>query len=163
MTTYQPRARIRFAQKEVSRFHEDIEDCKVENDDLAIDRGLAGDLVARTNFLFGWIMLLDNSIHIAVLEGLAPDNLTLLAEQTLREWLAVCLLLSAKIDQLEKEQGPIEGAAEVRSRIREAQGIFTRDEDFFHHDKLIELRDRAIDEHRAGQSEELVQHEQPPA
>jgi hypothetical protein len=163
MTTVQPRRRIRFAQKEVFRFREDIEDCIAENLDLVIDLGLARDLVDRSNYLFGWIMLVDNSIRVVVLEGYASDELIDFAKEVLRQWLEVSLLLLQKIDRLESEHGIIEGTKEFRAKIAEARGIFTPDEDFFRDDKLIELRDQAIDQHRAGQSEELVQHVQPQA
>ncbi len=115
MTTVQPRRRIRFAQKEVVRFREDIEDCRVENEDLVIDLGLASDLVDRANYLFGWIMHLDIAIRVAVLESLASDDLIPFAEQVLREWLEVSLVLLQKVDRLESEHGSIEGTKEFRA------------------------------------------------
>ena len=38
----------------------------------------------------------------------------------------------------------------LRSACREAAGILTDDESFFSHQKLVELRDAAIDDHRSG-------------
>lgn len=46
--------------------------------------------------------------------------------------------------------------AEFKQAIRQAESILTPDDKFFASDRLAELRDRAIDNHRAGKTEEMV-------
>jgi hypothetical protein len=52
----------------------------------------------------------------------------------------------------EREFGKVANAAEFRSRLREAQGIVTPDEQFFVGDALVSLCDTAIAENRKGET-----------
>ena len=57
------------------------------------------------------------------------------------------------IDYFEGRGHSVEGANEFRAACEDVVGIITPDAEFFGGDELAELRDRAIDEHRAERDE----------
>lgn len=68
-------------------------------------------------------------------------------------WLKPCDKLLKELNLLEQEGFSIERAGEFRAACREVQGILTVDNQFFSGNALTDLRDQAIDEHRAGRCE----------
>jgi hypothetical protein len=65
-----------------------------------------------------------------------------------RHWLATGERLLESLKRFENAGFFVKHAKEFRRCVREAQGILTPDDKFFSHPRLIEERDRAIDEAR---------------
>ncbi len=65
-------------------------------------------------------------------------------------WLLPRDYLTRRMRALEKDGFKIKNAKEFRSCCREAVGILTPDEEFFQGEKLVQLRDAAIDANRQG-------------
>jgi hypothetical protein len=159
--TMQPLQRIEFAQKEVDRFHGDVDSWKLLHDDLQHECWLWEDLIAKGNFLFTRILDLDTDIQESVLSGadeFDPD-LDCKIHKILAEWLEVACEIEPHILRLRNQYGTVDGGDELKSHIREARGILTPDNDFFAGDKLAELRDRAIEDNRAGLTEPMLGHD----
>lgn len=66
-------------------------------------------------------------------------------------WLKPSPAVLARLERYEGQGFTVECAAEFRMACREVEGIVRDDAAFFSSDKLVQLRDQAIDEHRAGQ------------
>jgi len=157
MAATQSIKRIDFAKKEVVRYRADVEDWKAEHDQLTADCWVWEDLVAKANFIFGRILDLDTDIQESVLAGQAEfDEAT---DRNLREvlgqWSEVSLVVLHHAVRLEKTYGDVDGAQVLRANIEQAQSILTADSEFFSSERLVELRDTAIEAHRSGQTESL--------
>ncbi len=113
--------------------------------------------VAFLNFLFDQIIQLDEKWRSLVYTGqleYQPGFEELLGK-VLPDWKRGASNWTATIDHLEVDGYSVSGANELRRHITEAEDMLTTDESFFKGDKLVALRDAAIDSHRAGQSDEM--------
>ncbi len=120
-------------------------------------------VVAQGIALFDLITRADETWRSAVLDGrveYTKENDDSFA-QAYEDWLRLCDEILPDIARAEREGFVLEKAEDLRSRVREAKGILTADEKFFVDDKFVALRDQAIDEHRAGKTDEYGPAERP--
>lgn len=122
------------------------------------DRALACYAVEDT---LSWGLLLfqglseeDANWHTHVLESKIPYDEAQEAEliENYRNWLEASNRLLPTIGQLEEWGFEVRGAHEFRKKCREAHGVLTEDVVFFADEALVNLRDEAINEHRAGRT-----------
>jgi hypothetical protein len=98
---------------------------------------------------------LDNKIRLLVLKGEAETKEEELAAQLYRHWFnGATTILMPLLARMEGKGYQVEGAAEFRNACREVTGILTPDSEFFDCERLAELRDKAIDAHRRGETED---------
>jgi hypothetical protein len=157
MPLTQPEERIRFTQKEVGRYQEDVEEWKQAHESLRRDCWFWEKLIGKANRLFNQILDLDSDIRESVFSGeiTAQEEERLHKEvvSLVQQWLQISQDFLRQVVRLEGEYGVVEGAQELRQHIKDAEGILTSDEQFFQGDELARLRDQAIDDHRAGRTE----------
>lgn len=160
MPMTQPLDRIRYAAKEVHRFQHDVEDWKSAHDELANDCWVWEDLIARANSLFQRIIQLDAYVREAVLAGQIDFDPETEEKVTnlLKDWLEISLELVPIAERLKTEYGAVEGLTELQDKIGQAKAILTPDPVFFGTDELAKLRDEAIEDHRSGQTEPLLEN-----
>jgi len=153
----QPRSRIRYAEKEISRFRDDVEDWKRDHHQVQACWAYE-DLVAKANFLYTRIIDLDQDIRESFLLQGCEFNPELDRDLSniLSNWLAASLEILPHVGALEKEYSGLDGGDDFRRNVKEAQSILTPDSEFFVGDALIELRDQAVDAHRSGLTEPLL-------
>ncbi len=70
-------------------------------------------------------------------------------------WLETCKNFLAQLSHFKERGYSVECAVRFYECIREAEGILTPDTDFYVSDTLVCLRDKAIDEHRRGEVEDV--------
>lgn len=68
-------------------------------------------------------------------------------------WIQSGEIALEELDRIESTGMDVDHAADFRIAINEVRGILTDDREFFCSDKLVELKDRAIDDFRAGKCE----------
>jgi hypothetical protein len=113
-------------------------------------------LLAYGLSVFDFINRIDEAWRIKVYRNLVPykPEVDKLIDELYHWWLRPCDRVMAQLVALEKHFD-VEGGKEFRSACREVQGILTRDEDFFRHGRLTQLRDEAVDANRRGEAEEM--------
>jgi len=62
-------------------------------------------------------------------------------------------------ERLQEEYGEINGLDALKANVKQAQSSLTPDDQFFDDDKLVSLRDEAIEAHRSGLTEPLLENE----
>ncbi len=114
-------------------------------------------LLQRGILCFDMVTKLDEDWRAAVLKE--PTEYTKEMSDRLRNlyriWSRPCPSVLERLTQFERAGFTVKCAEEFRSRCREAEGILTSDAEFFADDELVDLRDRAIDQHRQGQTVEF--------
>ena len=160
MSTTQPTTRIEFAEREVGRFVEDIQDWKQRHDEVAKNCWPLEDLVAKANYVFVRIMGLDTDIQEGVLNGQIEFD-PLLDEQIrslLKRWHDISREVLPHVERLNQEYQAIDGSSDFRENFDQARMILTPDLDLFLDERLIVLRDAAIEAHRSSLTEPLLNH-----
>ena len=76
-------------------------------------------------------------------------------EELYRQWADIAKTCLTLLGLAEGNAIPAAGAARFRDCYNEVQGILTPDEDFFQDDALVEVRDRALETHRRGESTDM--------
>lgn len=160
MPMTQPSSRIKYAEKELDRFRDDVEDWKREHHLVQVCWEYE-DLVAKANFLYTRIIDLDEDIQeVCLLSGAEFHyELDQKVDQLLSSWLEISLEILPHIGDLEREYSSLDGAEDFRRNVKEVQAILTPDREFFAGDALVDLRDQAVDDHRAGRTEPLLDDE----
>jgi hypothetical protein len=111
-------------------------------------------------FLRTWLRFLDeigecgNQIRLLVLQGKAEASAEASAERLYRTWLSGAETVMPFLIELEGKGYQVERSEDFRRGYREVKGILTPDDEFFSGNRLIELRDKAIDAHRRGETED---------
>lgn len=159
MQMTQPRKRIEHTGREVARYREDAEAWKRDHDTLSADCWTCEDLIATANFLFDRIMCQDVRVQRYVLVERGHDGTDLQDElrRILLDWMTTSLRVVPHGERLQQEYGQVEGLDALRENLSQAKSIMTPDDEFFDSDVLATLRDEAIDAHRAGLTEPLVE------
>jgi hypothetical protein len=105
--------------------------------------------------LFDRITEIDQSWRREVFSGMVDYDSGFDAEirELYEAWNKPCDLNEAVLSWLESRFGPVNHAEEFRSHCREVKGILTPDDQFFADEKLVDLRDQAIDDLRGGNVE----------
>lgn len=106
------------------------------------------------NGIFDAINSFDEKHQLRVMRGeLEFDNThNEKIREAYRWWLTPCEALATRIESLRKSGFNVDHAEQFLSNCREAKGILTDDAEFFKNESLVNLRDEALDEHRAGES-----------
>jgi hypothetical protein len=161
MSMTQPIERIEYAEKEVGRYRDDVESLKRDHGTLAKECWVWEDLIAKANFIFDRIMHIDVQVQHCLLVGRCRDEEGLQEKlrDLLRAWLAVSLQVIAQGERLERDYGEVEGLDSLRANVQEARSALTPDDEFFAGDNLSALRDEAVEAHRSGLTEPLLENE----
>ena len=156
-----PLERIRYNQKQIGRLREDVEAWKREHDTLADDCWAIEDMIDDMNLIFDRFQRIDIDVQRHFLSGSDFDaKWDESIRASLSDWLEVASALMADVGGLERQYGKIAGTDALNENIRAVRGILTPDDGFFSSEALVELRDHAVDSHRAGATELLLTHEQ---
>jgi hypothetical protein len=143
---------VRYAEKEVNRFQQDVEDWKSRYQELEKDCWLWEDGVAKANFLFDRLTVIDSRAREQLRLGELTRDEVRDEETVLRSvlslWLAVAEWLLVEVERIERVYGRCAGASEFRKRLEEARRIMTPDipgapDD----DSLATLREQPAEEH----------------
>jgi uncharacterized protein with von Willebrand factor type A (vWA) domain len=126
--------------------------------------------LALLSYLFDRINRADEAAREAVFAGRqdhSPEFDSEL-ESIYGEWAGVAGKCLDVVGELELQGFSVEGAGQMRSRLQEANGLLTPDDQFFTPDdaseadgrpsrieKLVQLRDEALAAHRRGETEEM--------
>jgi hypothetical protein len=153
-----PRERIAYMEREVARYREDVEAWKTAHDALS-DCWVWEDVIAKANFLFDQIMRLDLRIQRVVLVERRSEELDLQDDlrRVLSGWMNHSVQVIPHLDRLQHEYGHVEGLDALRENLSQAKSILAPDDEFFDPDALGPLRDEAINAHRSGLTEPLVE------
>jgi len=101
--------------------------------------------------------LADLELRTASFQAVDAANAEARSMNTYRQWLATAKNVMRFADQLAEAGVAVEAAEPFREAIAGVESIFLDDDVFFAGDKLQQLRDAAIDDHRAGQCEPLCE------
>ena len=82
-------------------------------------------------------------IEIAFSESKAAEFVDLI-----KDWLKPCQTLLTELKHFEDAGFAVKHSRKFRRSVREAKGTVTPDDEFFTDDRLVEERDRAVDEAR---------------
>jgi hypothetical protein len=161
MTTTQPRDLIKTARKDVRRYQKDIESWKRKRDGLHLDGWVWEDLIDKANFVYGRIQKLDKHLRHADLELGAdiPEEAYDEVDKILRAWLELSVQLQPQTARVQQDSSHAAGYDVLLENIRAAKGSLTPDDEFFNNERFIEYRDQSVDEHRAGLTEPLLDHD----
>ncbi|HEX3657148.1 MAG TPA: hypothetical protein VHV55_15150 [Pirellulales bacterium] len=116
------------------------------------------DLIAQGANLFDSINRLDNDWRMLVYSKVVPyrEAFERRIEKLYSNWLEAServIVLYTKLEAEYKARGfDVDLAEKLLAAIREARGTLTPDDKFFSHQKLVDLRDAAIDESRSGEA-----------
>ena len=155
MAATQPMLRIKYTENEVVRLRSDAEEWKRDHDALPKDLWVWEDLISRANHLFVRTIELDADIQGSIFRKQMDFDPALdsAVQRLFSDWLKIGVEILPLVERLERDIGTIEGADTFRANLSEAESILTPDDVFFASDELADLRDRAIDDHRAGRTE----------
>jgi hypothetical protein len=159
MSGFETEKRVGFTKLEIDRLRHDIEDWKSNHDELTRSCWAWEDLIAKANFVFGRITKLDMDIQGFLFnsaEAAADPELLNASRDATAAWLAVSLPLLERSEQLLGEYGDVDGYEELKVNMRQANASLTSDEEYFDSEELAGARDNAIDSHRAGLTEPLL-------
>jgi hypothetical protein len=132
-----------------------------ESHDLAMACCDVQEQLALLSYLFERINRADEATRESVFAGRQDYSAEL--EGIYRLWADVAGKYLDVVGNLESRGFGVEGADELRSRLREAVGLLTPDDQFFtpsdgqssRVEKLVQLRDEALAAHRRGETEEM--------
>ncbi len=156
MNAIRPLPRLQYAEKEMDRYREDVEAWKLDHAHLSRDCWPWEDLIAKAVFMYERILLLDEDLREAYFAGaeLTPESFAAHENSVrtlLQAWTFVSAQLEPHVRRLIGTYGEVAGGKAFFQSLEEAKAILTPDDKFFVHHKLVELRDDAIDAHRAGE------------
>ena len=125
--------------------------------DLAAINGEFDAFLASAIALFDEVSAVDAEWHTAMFGGEIPwDEAEWGRVRNLyRDWAEAGRGLLPTLAALEADGRDVVGAVLFRENLNEVKGIMTPDDEFFVGDKLIELRDRAIDADLRGETVEF--------
>jgi hypothetical protein len=152
--------RIRFAEKDVVRFTEDVEEWKSNHDALANDCWMWENVIAKANLWFHQFIKLDESIQeVLFTKPEADPCVQEELRQVLRRWLEFADAALLQAARLEREYGRVDGADGLESNARQARAFLTPDHEYFAGEKLGHAEERAIEAYRSGNTEPLLDDE----
>jgi hypothetical protein len=161
MPVTQPLLCVEYTERDLSRYQDDLRLFTCDFDISAKNNWILEDLIAKANFLFERVMVADVRFQQHVLVAGADEDP--LQGKKLREmlgtWLEISLDVAAQAARFDRDRSRVEGIESLNANLREAKSILTPDEEYFDVDKMSVLRDQAIDEHRMGMTEPLLENE----
>jgi hypothetical protein len=160
MPGFETEKRVGFTKLEIDRLRHDVEEWKLNHDELTRSCWPWEDLIAKANFVFGRITKLDMDVQLFLFkspDASADPELMNASREMTTAWLDVSVPLLERSEQLVHEYGSVDGRKELAINVRRARAALTSDEEYFDSDELAEARDKAIDSHRAGLTEPLLE------
>lgn len=159
MNATEPLSRLKIVEKELERYQHDVEEWKQLHDELERECWIWEELIAKANYVFERFLKLDSDAQYFTLTGKCEHNAAFQEEMTtlLHDWLDVSRYLILHAARIESDYGSADGADKLRESIKAAESMLTPDEEFFAHDRLVELRDKAFEEHRRGETRMLLE------
>jgi len=136
---------MKFAQSQAEdwkRDHEDAGKCYV----LEMMLRIWSTFVSEINKL-------DNRSRLLALRGEGTASDEAVVTHLYQTWMQGAEIIAPLSSELEAKGYQIEGSQDFRSAYREVKGILTADDEFFDSERLAEMRDKAIDAHRRGDTE----------
>jgi hypothetical protein len=130
---------------------------KSRHDELVRICWVGENFIAKANFHFSRIVQTDLNIRKLIFSY--PDADTELLEMVrdlATEWLQGAVSMRDSAGRLLSDFGTIEGFDELKANIEAMQSFLTPDAEFFNSEGLAEARDQAIESHRAGLTEPLL-------
>lgn len=136
--------------------YQDAEPWKVEHD-ARMECFQIEDAITAGNALFALVSEYDFQWHERVMSGVWPysEASERPPEALYRLWLGAAERVLERAETRTREGHAIKGLEEYRDNVREARGVLTPDDDFFTSEELADLRDAAIEDHRAGLTEPM--------
>jgi hypothetical protein len=161
MTITQPLSCVEYTATEVSRYKDDVALWNQNKQVVEYDRWISKDLVSKAKHLFDQLIDLDLAVQefILVEHGNDDVGLTDRVRTFLRDWLTSSLQLILHIRRPSPSDSELEGLDRLLVCIEDAKSMLTPDEQFFDSAELVNLRDEAIDDHRAALTEPLFDNE----
>jgi hypothetical protein len=160
MSGFETGKRVGFTKLEIDRLRRDFEEWNLNHNELTQSCWPWEDLIAKANFVFGRITKLDMDVQLFLFkspDASADPELMNVSRETTAAWLEVSVPLLEHSEQLVHEYGSVDGRDELKTNVRRARAALTSDEEYFDSDELAEARDKAIDSHRAGLTEPLLE------
>jgi hypothetical protein len=160
MQMTQPLAHIEFTKQRVNRYKDDVQRWEQGHSELASDCWAWEDFIDDANRLFARLLKLDVQVQRYVLLDRGDDagmQDKLIA--AVSEWLSASLQVLPQAERLESEYGRIAGADELKRNVKAAKAMLTPDDEFFSPETLSRYSDDAIEAHRAGLTEPLLDNE----
>lgn len=141
---------------QAERFVDDVEQWKMLDDQLAEAASELGEILQGGIDLFDHLNDLDERVRRSISRGKMPYSAELNAfiKAVYRRWLSASKGGLEAIEILERHGHGLANAEDFRDRCREATGILTPDCEFFSDQRLVDLRDEALDEHARGDTRE---------
>ena len=123
MPMTQPFIRIEFAEKEVVRFREDLEDWKRHHQMLVADCWFWEDMAAKANCLFQQITRSEPDLRKVAEEydDAVGHELYVRNRHVLNAWLDLALRVRCEMERLEGECGEVSGAELLREHVELAE------------------------------------------
>lgn len=157
MNKTQPEVRLRYAQANVTSYREKWQ---TEHDRLRDVCWFWEDVVALAVLTYQRIIDLDSDVRESGFRNdlCQEDETEILDElrKLLQTWYRVSREVLTVGASVEREYGSVEKLSDLQAQVREAQGILTPDDQFFVSESIAQLRDQAIEEHRAGRTTGLL-------
>jgi hypothetical protein len=161
MSGFETEKRVGFTKLEIDRLHHDVEDWRLNYDELTRGCCSLEDLIAKANFVFGRILKLDMDIQefrFESPEAEADSELLHMTRDATTAWFKVSLPILERSEQLIQRYTDVSGHKELIINIRRAQAAGSHDEEYFDSEELVGARDKAIDSHHAGLTEPLLDY-----
>ena len=157
MTLTQPRAPLEIVNRDIHRCKSDIDAWKRDHDELDQDCWVWEDFGKKVNLLFERLLDLDFRIQELFFSDPGMYDPTVSAEvrALFAKWLEVACAIEGEFVRLERDYGHVDGAEELRRKLSQVRDMLSPDEEFFTGDALVDLCEKAIDDHRAGLTSSL--------
>jgi hypothetical protein len=117
MSSSQANTHVRLAEKQVTRYREDVGDWQSEHDALARTCWPIEDLVNKGSHYLQALMRLDEAVRDEQLQSNGNIDALLAVRFNLREWLQVSEQVLGYVERLEREYDHVEGAVCFRDDI----------------------------------------------
>ncbi len=155
-----PLRRIWHNERKIARYRRVVERWMLAHRDVE-ERWLLEDRIGWANLLFSNLLDLDTDVELYIVENHPHDDedaryLRSRIGSMFKDWLGVSSTTLRNIDKLVQRGIEIKGADTFCNNVRSARQMLTADDIFFDSDKLVQLRDEAIDANRTGRTDELV-------
>ena len=157
MTPTRPETRLPSIEADLDRLRGEVDDRMAEPVDPAEDGRAWGVILRGANAVFGRILELDlEARKSALAEPIDYDpELDAAIRQLLADWHHLAGSIAPHADRARVGDDSFEDVDAFRDNLVQAGAILTPDDEFFGGDELVELQDRAIDEHLAGLTEPM--------
>ncbi len=151
---------IGLAERQIEAYGREVERWRLEHDDAMKCRDF--ELLLKLGLdAFETLNRIDAEVTASVFRGERDQADIGFVELVYRLWRVPAIEVERRLEDFERSGFRVEFADEDRAACREVDGLLTSDAGFFRGDALVELRDAAIEAHRRGETEDLVEAERP--